>query len=112
MIDTTSIGYSIFYTYGFIQEKRFTAWRAETAPEDPTKTNEQYSIDRTEKLIARGREEAEKCGIVPLYDEWIEAERACSAHCQKGHSLDDEDLQVKRLSLAQKVKLRSMGIGD
>lgn len=111
MIDTTSIGYSIFYTYGFIQEKRFAAWRAEPAPEDPAMTNEQYSIDRTEKLIARGREEAEKCGIATLYDEWIETERAYFARCLEERA-SDEDLQRKRLSLAQKVKLRSMEIGD
>lgn len=114
MIDTTSIGYAIFYAYGFIQDDRFAEWRANPSIEDPTKTNEQYTIAQTEEKIAKGREEAEKRGMVSLYDEWIETERAYFARCQEGHAFDDEvlALQRKRLSLAEKVKLRSMGIGE
>lgn len=114
MIDTTSIGYAIFYAYGFIQDDRFAEWRANPSIEDPTKTNEQYTIAQTEEKIAKGREEAVKRGIAPLYDEWIETERAYFARCQEGHAFDDEvlALQRKRLSLAEKVKLRSMGIGE
>lgn len=111
MIDTTSIGYAIFYAYGFIQEDRFAEWRDKPSTENPTKTNEQYTIFETEKEIAKGREEAVKRGIASLYDEWIETERAYFARCQKGHAFDDEvlALQRKRLSLAQKVKTASLG---
>ena len=114
MIDTTSIGYAIFYAYGFIQEDRFSKWRAETSVEDPTKTNEQYTIAQTEEKIAQGREEAEKRGMVSLYNEWIATEREYFARCQEGNAFDDLvlALQRKRLSLAEKVKLRSMGIED
>lgn len=113
MIDTTSIGYAIFYAYGFIQDDRFAEWRANPSIEDPTKTNEQYTIAQTEEKIAKGREEAEKRGMVSLYDEWIATEREYFARCQEGHAFDDEvALQRKRLSLAEKVKLRSMGIGE
>ena len=110
MIDTTSIGYAIFYAYGFIQEDRFAEWRKKPSTEDPTKTNEQYTIAQTEKKISNGREEAVKRGIAPLYDEWIETERAYFARCQEGHAFDDEvlALQRKRLSLSQKVKTASL----
>ena len=111
MIDTTSIGYAIFYAYGFILEDRFSEWRAKTSTEDPTKTNEKYTIDETEEKIAQGREEAEKRGIVSLYNEWIATERAYLKHCQEASALDEEGeaLQRKRLSLAQKVKTASLG---
>lgn len=114
MIDTTEIGYAIFYAYGFIQEERFAEWRGKPSTEDPAKTNEQYTIDETEKEIAKGREEAEKRGMVSLYNEWIATEKEYFARCQEGHVFDDEveALQRKRLSLAEKVKLRSMGIGE
>ena len=75
MIDTTSIGYAIFYAYGFIQEDRFAEWRAKPSIEDPTKTNEQYTIDETEKKIAKGRKEGKKRCMVSLYNEWIATER-------------------------------------
>lgn len=101
MIDTTSIGYSIFYTYGFIQGKRFAKWRLEPSTEDPVKTNVQYCIERTEKLIAMGRKEAVKLGIAELYDEWIAAEKS---YAKRDAS---DDLQCKRLFLAQ--ELRSLG---
>lgn len=114
MIDTTEIGYGIFYAYGFIQKKRFTAWRGEPSIEDPTKTNEQYTIEQTEEKIAQGRREAEICGIAPLYDEWIATEKEYFARCQEEHAFDDLvlALQRKRLLLAEKVKLRSMGIAE
>ena len=114
MIDTTKIGYGIFYAYGFITEDRFAKWRGEKSIEDPTKTNEQYTIDKTEETIAKGREEAEYWGIAPLYDEWIETEKEYFARCQEGHVFDEEvaALQRKRLLLAEKVKLRSMGIAE
>ena len=114
MIDTTEIGYGIFYAYGFITEERFAKWREKPSAEDPTKTNEQYTIEQTEEKIAQGREEAVKQGIAPLYDEWIATEKEYFARCQEGHVFDDEveALQRKRLSLAEKVKLRSMGIGE
>lgn len=114
MIDTTEIGYAIFYAYGFIQEDRFAEWREEPSIEDPTKTNEQYTICETEAKIAEGREEAVKRGMVSLYNEWIATEREYFARCQEGNAFDDLvlALQRKRLSLAEKVKLRSMGIGE
>lgn len=114
MIDTTEIGYAIFYAYGFITEGRFAEWREEPSSEDPTKTNEQYTIDQTEEKIAQGREEAVICGIAPLYDEWIETERAYFKHCQEASAIDEEGeaLQRKRLLLAEKVKLRSLGIAE
>lgn len=106
MIDTTSIGYAIFYAYGFIQEKRFAEWRDKPSIEDPSKTNDQYCVERTERIIARGREEAVKCGIAPLYDEWVETEREFFLRCKNDHVVD-EALQLKRLSLAQ--ELHSLG---
>ena len=114
MIDTTEIGYEIFYAYGFITEDRFAKWREKPSSEDPKKTNEQYTIDQAEEKIAQGREEAVICGIASLYDEWIETEKKYFAQCQRGHAFDEEveALQRKRLSLAQKVKLRSMGIAE
>lgn len=114
MIDTTEIGYAIFYAYGFIQEDRFAEWRAKPSIEDPTKTNEQYTIAQTEEKIAKGRKEAKKRGMVSLYNEWIATEKEYFARCQEGNAFDDLvlALQRKRLSLAEKVKLRSMGIGE
>lgn len=114
MIDTTKIGYAIFYAYGFIQEDRFAEWRAKPSIEDPTKTNEQYTIDETEKEIAKGTKEAKKRGMVSLYNEWIATEKEYFTRCQEENAFDDLvlALQRKRLSLAEKVKLRSMGIGE
>lgn len=109
MIDTTEIGYAIFYAYCFITEDRFSDWRRRKSTEDPTKTNEQYTIDQAEETIAKGREEAVICGIASLYDEWIETEKAYYKH---SNCLDDEGkaLQRKRILLADKVELRLMGI--
>ena len=106
MIDTTKIGYGIFYAYGFITEDRFAKWRGEKSIEDPTKTNEQYTIDKTEETIAKGREEAVKRGIAPLYDEWVETEKAYFARVQKQHALDEEitNLQRKRFYLSQEIQ--------
>lgn len=79
MIDTTGISYTIFL--------------AAKAPEN------------AKRLIAMGRKEAKRLWITELYDEWIEAEKACNERDAP------DDLQRKRLLLEQKVRLYSLGIG-
>ena len=114
MIDTTEIGYAIFYAYGFITEKRFDDWRNKPSENDPSKTNEQYAIDEAEEKVYNGRCEAERIGIADLYDEWIATEKAYFKHCKEASALDDEEkvLQKKRIVLSKKVYLRSLGISE
>ena len=112
MIDTTDIGYAIFYAYGFIIEDRFADWRKRKSDENPNMTNEEYTIGETEEKIANGRREAEQIGIVELYDEWIRTDKAYFEHCRVASPLDEEGkrLQRERIELSQKVERASLGL--